>query len=414
MSFPVWLPALLGFMTAVGSISIDMYLPAFPTIARELGDIRGGAQMTLAAFFIGLAIGQLVFGPLADRVGRKVPLLAGMTLYTLATIGCALSTSLVSFSVFRFLAALGGASSVVVPRAVVRDLATGQSAARMMAQLMLVMGLSPILAPALGGFVLQWAGWRSIFWFQAVYGITNLALVGFFLPDTLPPERRVRHGFVSVLQRYIQVGRDRSFLPAALTVGFASAALFAYLGGSPQVFEGGFHVSPVFYGCIFGLNGFALIMGSQLNGRIIMARFGLDRTLTGAVRVMLAGTVYLAVVALAGVGGLIGTLAGVVRRAGLPRLHLPERDRGGHGAPPCECGGRLGADRNLPVLAGRGQRHAGGRTGRFHPEGDGAAHAGGGGLRDVVQPSAAARRAGNLSAHGSVEVPLHIAFFSRA
>ena len=311
MKFPVWLPALLGFMTAVGSVSIDMYLPAFPAIARELGDIRGGAQMTLAAFFIGLAIGQLVFGPLADRTGRKVPLLAGMSLYTIATVGCALSTDLASFSVFRFMAALGGASSIVIPRAVVRDLATGQSAARMMAQLMLVMGLSPILAPALGGFILQWAGWRSIFWFQAVYGIANLAMVGLFLPDTLEPERRVRHGLISVLRRYIMVARDRSFLPAALTVGFSSATLFAYLGGSPQVFEAGFHVSPVLYGCIFGLNGFALIMGSQLNGRIIMARFGLDRTLTGAVRVMFAGTIYLALIALLGLGGLAGILAGL-------------------------------------------------------------------------------------------------------
>jgi DHA1 family bicyclomycin/chloramphenicol resistance-like MFS transporter len=311
MKFPVWLPALLGFMTAVGSVSIDMYLPAFPAIARELGDIRGGAQMTLAAFFIGLAIGQLIFGPLADRAGRRVPLLAGMSLYTLATIGCALSTDLASFSVFRFMAALGGASSIVIPRAVVRDLATGQSAARMMAQLMLVMGLAPILAPALGGFILQWAGWRSIFWFQAVYGIANLAMVWLFLPDTLEPERRVRHGLISVLRRYIMVGRDRSFLPAALTVGFSSATLFAYLGGSPQVFEAGFHVSPVLYGCIFGLNGFALIMGSQLNGRLIMARFGLDRTLTGAVRVMFAGTIYLVLIALIGIGGLAGILAGL-------------------------------------------------------------------------------------------------------
>ncbi len=311
MKFPVWLPTLLGFMTAVGSLSIDMYLPAFPAIARELGDIRGGAQMTLAAFFIGLAIGQLIFGPLADRAGRRVPLLAGMSLYTLATVGCALSTDLASFSVFRFMAALGGASSIVIPRAVVRDLATGQSAARMMAQLMLVMGLAPILAPAFGGFILQWAGWRSIFWFQAGYGIANLTMVWLFLPDTLEPERRVRHGLISVLRRYVMVARDRSFLPAALTVGFTSATLFAYLGGSPQVFEAGFHVSPVLYGCIFGLNGFALIMGSQLNGRVIMARYGLDRTLTGAVRVMFAGTIYLALIALAGIGGLAGILAGL-------------------------------------------------------------------------------------------------------
>jgi MFS transporter, DHA1 family, multidrug resistance protein len=311
MSTPRWLPALLGFMTAVGSVSIDMYLPAFPKIAQELGNIRGGAQITLATFFVGLAIGQLIFGPIADRMGRKTPLLIGMSLYTVATVGCALSTDLVSFSVFRFLAALGGAVSVVVPRAVVRDLATGQAAARMLAQLMLVMGLSPILAPALGGVILQWTGWRSIFWFQAGYGIINLLLVGFFLPDTLPPERRVRHSFISVIQRYIQVGRDRSFLPSALVVGFGSWTLFSYLSGSPQVFITGFHVSPVVYGMIFGLNGFALITGSQLNGRIIMARYGLDRTLTGAVRVIMAATIYIFALAFIGFGGLFGLLAGL-------------------------------------------------------------------------------------------------------
>lgn len=311
MRVPVWLPALLGFLTAVGSVSIDMYLPAFPTIAHELGDVRGGAQMTLAAFFIGLALGQLILGPLADRMGRKAPLVAGMTLYTLATIGCALSTGLVSFSTCRFLAALGGASSVVVPRAVVRDLANGPNAARMMAQLMLVMGVSPILAPALGGFVLHWAGWRAIFWVQAVYGIVNLSLVILLLPDTLPKEMRVRHGLISVAKRYVQVSRDRSFLPAALTVAFGSATLFAYLGGSPLVFEQGFHVSPVLYGCIFGLNGCGLIVASQLNGRIFASRYGIDHTLTVAVLALLAGTVYLSLIAVLGLAGLVPTLIGL-------------------------------------------------------------------------------------------------------
>ncbi|HEX3983436.1 MAG TPA: multidrug effflux MFS transporter [Acidisoma sp.] len=311
MIVPVWLPALLGFLTAVGSISIDMYLPAFPEIARELGQVRGGAQITLATFFIGLALGQLILGPLADRVGRKVPLVVGMSLYTLATVGCALSTGLVSFSIFRFLAALGGASSMVVPRAVVRDLANGPSAARMMAQLMLVMGVSPILAPALGGVVLDWAGWRAIFWVQAVYGIINLTLVIFCLPDTLPPDLRIRHGLISVMQRYAQVARDRNFLPAALTVAFTSATLFAYLGGSPLVFETGFRVSPVLYGCIFGLNGFGLILASQLNGRVFATRFGIDRTLNAAVLVMLAGTVYLSVIAVFGLAGLVPVLIGL-------------------------------------------------------------------------------------------------------
>lgn len=311
MSVPVWLPALLGFLTAVGSISIDMYLPAFPQIARELGGVRGGAQITLATFFVGLALGQLILGPLADRVGRKAPLVVGMSIYTLATIGCALSTSLVTFSIFRFLAALGGASSMVVPRAVVRDLSNGPSAARMMAQLMLVMGVSPILAPALGGFVLNWAGWRAIFWVQAVYGIINLSLVVFLLPDTLPPEMRVRHGLISVFQRYVQVARDRNFLPAALVVAFASATLFSYLGGSPLVFESGFHVSPVVYGCIFGLNGFGLIMASQFNGRLFATRFGIDRTLSLAVLIMLGGTIYLTIISLLGLAGLVPTLIGL-------------------------------------------------------------------------------------------------------
>lgn len=311
MRVPVWLPALLGFLTAVGSISIDMYLPAFPTIAHELGDVRGGAQITLAAFFVGLALGQLILGPLADRVGRKAPLVVGMSLYTLATIGCALSTGLVSFSIFRFLAAVGGASSMVVPRAIVRDLANGPAAARMMAQLMLVMGVSPILAPALGGFVLNWAGWRSIFWVQAAYGVINLSLVILLLPDTLPRDMRVRYGLISVAQRYVQVARDRSFLPAALTVAFGSATLFAYLGGSPLVFEQGFKVSPVLYGAIFGLNGCGLIIASQLNGRLFATRFGIDRTLNAAVLTLLGGTVFLSVLAVLGLAGLAVTLIGL-------------------------------------------------------------------------------------------------------
>jgi MFS transporter, DHA1 family, multidrug resistance protein len=309
MTFPVWLPALLGFLTAVGSVSIDMYLPAFPAMARELGNIQGGAQITLATFFVGLAIGQLTFGPLADRLGRRAPLLAGMFIYTLATIGCALSSSLVMLSVFRLLAAFGGAASVVVPRAVVRDLATGPAAARMIAQLMLVMGVSPILAPALGGVILQWAGWRAIFWFQAGYGVINLTLVFFLLKDTLPEARRVRLGFFSVLRRYSMVGRDRTFLPSALVVAFGSWTLFAYLSGSPQVFIDGFHVTPVVYGFIFGLNGFALISGSQLNGRLVMAKFGLDRTLTAAVRLMLGATLVLALLVLLHWDSFAGTIA---------------------------------------------------------------------------------------------------------
>ena len=170
MKYPSWLPLLLGFLSATGPIATDMYLPAFPAIESSLHIPLGSAQWTLATWFIGLAIGQITQGSLADRFGRRAPLISATALFTLANVGCALSTDLVTLSFMRFLAAIGGSASMVIPRAIVRDLAEGHAAAKLMSRLILVSGVAPILAPTLGGFLLKIADWHFIFWFTVLYG----------------------------------------------------------------------------------------------------------------------------------------------------------------------------------------------------------------------------------------------------
>jgi DHA1 family bicyclomycin/chloramphenicol resistance-like MFS transporter len=167
MPYPRWLPLLLGYLQAVGPMSIDMYLPAFPAIEADYHAAQGAAQITLATWILGLSVGQLVQGSLADRFGRRVPLLLGTAIYTVASVGCAVAPSIAWLAFWRFVAAFGGSASMIVPRAVVRDVAEGQAAAHMMSRLILILGVAPVLAPSLGGLVLTFASWRVIFWIVA-------------------------------------------------------------------------------------------------------------------------------------------------------------------------------------------------------------------------------------------------------
>ena len=296
MTFPAWLPGLLGFLTAVGPISTDMYLPAFPAIEAALGGVPGTAQMTLAAWFAGLAVGQITQGTLADRYGRRGPLLVGTAVYTLATVGCAVAPDPVSLSVCRLVSAFGGSASMVIPRAIVRDLADGHAAARLMSRLMLVMGAAPILAPSLGSVVLAFAGWQAIFWVCAGYGAMCCVLVWWLLPDTLPVARRVKLGLDGQLQRYGSILGERSFITHALVGGFVTFSFFAYLSGSPGVFEEVYHLGPAGYGGLFGCCAAGLIVCSQLNP-VLVGRFGAGRVLNASVRVMLAANGSLLVLA---------------------------------------------------------------------------------------------------------------------
>jgi DHA1 family bicyclomycin/chloramphenicol resistance-like MFS transporter len=299
MSYPAWLPILLGFLTAVGPSTTDMYLPAFPSIEASFGSREGSAQLTLAAWFAGLAVGQLSQGTLSDRFGRKTPLIVATAVYTLACLGCALAPSIQWLAAFRALAAIGASAGMVIPRAMVRDLAEGHAAAVLLSRLSLVMGAAPILAPAVGSAVLAFADWRGIFWILTAYGVVCWVLVVVLLPDTLARERRIRLRFGEQLARYGSILAERGFLTHATMGAFATFAFFAYLGGSSPVFIQGFGLSPARYAMIFGVNSFGLICCAQLNP-LLLRRFGHSRVLRGVSRVHLGATAALTVIAFAG------------------------------------------------------------------------------------------------------------------
>ena len=281
------LALLLGLLAAFGPLSIDMYLSSLPVIGVELGGGIEGAQLTLAAFFAGMALGQLVHGPLADRLGRRPPLLAGLALYVLASIACALAPDNAALIAARFVQALAGCAGMVISRAVVRDMADRLDPVRLMGQLMLVMGVAPILAPLLGGHLAAWLGWRAIFWFLALVGLGALALCFLALPETLPAERRRRVPLGGVLRGYASLLGDRRYMAAALASACGIGGMFAYIAGSPFVFVVLHGVRAEDYGWLFGLAAVGIIGGGQLAGRLAQ-HFGRERVFTGAL-VGLAG-----------------------------------------------------------------------------------------------------------------------------
>jgi MFS transporter, DHA1 family, multidrug resistance protein len=297
---PTWLPSLLGLFIAVGPAATDMYLPAFPAVETTFGTAPGTAQLTLATWFAGLAVGQITQGTLSDRYGRRIPLMIGFIVFAVSTVGCALAPSLTVLSVFRATAAFGASAGMVIARAVVRDLAEGQAAAIMMSRLILVMGVAPILAPTIGGAILAFVHWRVIFWVLSIYGIVCVVTAWKVLPETLPEERRVRLSLVGQVSRYLMIMREKTFLTHAIMGGCSTFCMFAYLSGCSPVFEIGFGLNPSQFALIFGLCAVSLVVCSQINARVL-PRFGLSRMLTWIARVSFCGTVVLVAVAFSGV-----------------------------------------------------------------------------------------------------------------
>jgi DHA1 family bicyclomycin/chloramphenicol resistance-like MFS transporter len=298
------LTLVLGALTAFGPMSIDMYLPSLPALARALRADAAAAQMSLAVFFVGMALGQTVYGPLADRFGRKRPLYAGIALYVLASVACALAADIHTLIAARFVQALGACSGMVIARAVVRDVFGAQDAARMFSVLMLLMGVAPILAPLAGGQLLLYFGWASIFWALAGFGLLCFVLTAIWLPET----HRTPRGALSLsgaLRGYWQLLTERHFLGYALTGALASAAMFAYIVGSPFVFIELYRVPAQHYGWLFGANALGLIAASQVNRRLLRKRPA-ARVLRTASATSLGFAVLLVLIVASGVGGLSG------------------------------------------------------------------------------------------------------------
>ena len=284
---PRWL-LLVAAMAAVGPVSIDMYLPGFPAIEREFG-VRG-VETTMAAYLVGIAVSQLFYGPISDRFGRKPPLYFGFALYAIGAVGCALATSMPELTLLRVVQALGGSSGFVIGRAIVRDRCEPHEAARAFSLLMMIVALGPVLAPALGGVVVEHFGWRATFWFQAALGVALLAATHFALRES-----RVESGSVlnlgNVLRTYARLGRDRTLVGYALVGGFGMGALFAYVTGAPTVLTQRYQLSTQQFGLLIGLNGFAFMTASRLNmlalhtlgPREVLARYVWMPLLLGAV-----------------------------------------------------------------------------------------------------------------------------------
>ena len=269
MKFSVLL--ILGALSAFGPMAIDFYLPSFPALAIAFATDVEHVQLSLASYFVGIAFGQLIYGPLADRYGRRKPLLAGVVLFSLASFGCALVQSLEGLIFMRFVQALGGCAGMVISRAVVRDLCDPLASAKVFSKLMLVMGVAPILAPLGGGMLLNLFGWQSIFYGLMLFGGLILLAIIWWLPETMSADTP-HLPLPGALGRYVTLLKDRQLIGHGLTGGIAMAGMFAYISGSPFVFITLYGLSPEDYGWLFGANAAGFILTAQLNGWLLRHR----------------------------------------------------------------------------------------------------------------------------------------------
>ncbi|WP_339851740.1 multidrug effflux MFS transporter [Paenibacillus sp. FSL W7-1088] len=297
---------ILGTLSAFGPLSLDMYLPALPTLADEFQSSTSYAQLSLTACMVGLAAGQLLAGPLSDVRGRRTPLIAGLILYTIASILCLVSPTMGSFVVLRFIQGAAGAAGIVISRAVVRDVYSGPELTRFFSLLMLINGVAPIAAPIIGGQLLAYTSWRGVFILLSIIGILTLVAVVVGLGETLPAERRSSGGLKQTLVTFRRIAGDRLFMGYALTQGFVSAGMFAYISGSPFVLQKIYGISPQMFSVCFAINGLGIILASQIAGRLA-GKVSETRLLSAGLITAALGGTSLLIAILAG-GNLISVL----------------------------------------------------------------------------------------------------------
>jgi DHA1 family bicyclomycin/chloramphenicol resistance-like MFS transporter len=290
---------ILGLLSAIGPFAIDMYLPALPSIGQDLGADNSVTQLTLLAFFISFALAQLLYGPISDTWGRKLPLYLGIGIFALASIGCALATNIETLVMFRFLQGIGGAAGMVVPRAIVRDMHTGVQAARLMSLLMLVFSISPILAPLTGSAVIQFYGWRGVFWAVTIAAFIGLVLLATQLDETRSKEDRAGSGLKSAMAAYSLLLRDRNFMTLTFIGGLGISGFLVYLANSSFVLIEHYGLSPTQYSLAFSVNAVSFFTVSQATGWL-GDRFGLVRVMRLAVTAFSFVMIVLAVLMAAG------------------------------------------------------------------------------------------------------------------
>ena len=299
---------IFGFLSAITPLSIDIYLPALPTLRQAFAADEAQTLYTLSAFFIGFGGGQLLFGPLTDRFGRKSPLLVGLAVYIAASVGCALATTMTTIVVWRFLQALGGSIVPIAVQAMVRDLYARDESARILSLNLLVTASAPIVAPLIGGQVLVWLDWRFVFWVLVGFGALAL-IAALALPETLAAEQKSKAHPLALLLGYAALLRNSRYLGYVACSTSYFCCLFAFIAGSPFVYIEYFGVPPQFYGFLFGVNMVGMIAATFVNSRIVMRR-GADPLLRTAC-------------AIGAAAGLVVLAAGISGFAGLPGIAVP-------------------------------------------------------------------------------------------
>lgn len=301
---------LLGLLSAVGPFAIDMYLPALPQVAADLQTTEAGAALTLTAYFLTFGVAQMIWGPMADAWGRRKPLMIGVAIFFAASVLATLAPDLPTLIAARALQALGAATLMAVPRAVIRDMASGPEAARMMAAIMIVISVSPMLAPLTGSIVMTFGGWREIFAILALASLASLALIVFVLPETLTPEKRQPVRLRAMAAGARRLLTDRGFMGLTMIGGFGMASFFVFLATASFVYTREFGLSPTGFSLAFAVNAVGFFGASQLAGRLT-GRFGMQRVVAVSVSGFAAATVLLAALGWAGLAMLPVVIAGL-------------------------------------------------------------------------------------------------------
>jgi DHA1 family bicyclomycin/chloramphenicol resistance-like MFS transporter len=301
---------LLGMLQAFAPLSIDMYLPAMPVMEKVFHASTEAVQLTMVTFLIGFALGQSLYGPITDRFGRKPPLYASLLVFIASSLACAMAPSIRVMAVFRLLQAVGACGGSVMSRAMVRDLFPPEDMRKIFSMLILVLGVSPVVAPLIGSYLLVWFGWNAAFFAQATIGAVCMVGMHFRLPESLAHDDKRPLRFDVITSAYTQLLRDRTFLGASVVCGFSSAGLFAYITSAPFVFINLYKIPTERFGWLFGAVAAGMIVASQINGRM-PHRIPIWRVLRIANLVQLAAGILLLATVLTGVGGLAGVFAGV-------------------------------------------------------------------------------------------------------